>query len=80
MDFIIIILLEDNIGLLIRIIIILNRKNLKINYMNISKKKYKKFYINQYILNLECKIEDLIKLKKTISNLIGVHNIFYKKI
>ncbi|WP_185877950.1 acetolactate synthase [Blattabacterium cuenoti] len=78
-DFSIKILIEDNIGLLIRILILLNKRNLKINYMNVSKKKYKKYNLNQCILHLKCEKKQLIKLKKIINKLIGVYSIFYNE-
>ncbi|WP_185877432.1 acetolactate synthase [Blattabacterium cuenoti] len=66
-----IILVEDEIRLLTRIIILLSRRNLKINYINVSTKNESN-YTNQYILDVECSLNKLIKIKKIIKKIIGI--------
>ncbi|WP_185865084.1 acetolactate synthase [Blattabacterium cuenoti] len=70
---------ENEIRLLNRILILISRRNLKINYINVSKKKFEN-NINEYLLDLECKKNQLIKLNKLINQLIGIsHTYYYKK-
>ncbi|WP_185868564.1 acetolactate synthase [Blattabacterium cuenoti] len=69
---------ENDNRLLSRILIILNRKNLKILYihgdMNIKNNLKNE---HQYIIDLECFKEQLIQIKKLIEKLIGIICISY---
>ncbi|WP_185872289.1 acetolactate synthase [Blattabacterium cuenoti] len=81
-QFRIIILGEKETRLLSRILIILNRKNLKTNHINVSSNENKNTGIIQfqYVLDLECQEEQLIKIKKLIEKLIGIIHVYYSKI
>ncbi|WP_185876906.1 acetolactate synthase [Blattabacterium cuenoti] len=81
-QFRIIILGEKETRLLSRILIILNRINLKINHINVSRNESKNIenIQFQYILDLECREEQLIKIKKLIEKLIGIIHVYYSKI
>ncbi|WP_185864534.1 acetolactate synthase [Blattabacterium cuenoti] len=74
----IIILGEDDTRLLSRILIILNRRNLKTNHINVSIDRSKSHF--QHIIDLESKEKELIKVKKLIEKLIGVIHVYYYKI
>ncbi|WP_185850454.1 acetolactate synthase [Blattabacterium cuenoti] len=74
----IIILGENDTRLLSRILIILNRRNLKTNHINVYNDKNSSNF--QHLLDLESKEEELIKIKKLIDKLIGVIHVNYYKI
>jgi len=74
----IIILGENDTRLLSRILIILNRRNLKTSHINVFNDKNSSNF--QHFLDLESKEEELIKVKKLIDKLIGVIHVFYYKI
>ncbi|WP_238784459.1 acetolactate synthase [Blattabacterium cuenoti] len=86
-----IILGENQIRLLSRMLVILNRKNLKISHINVSNHITKKNNgvnnnesidnnTHQYVIDLECNEEQLIKVTKSIEKLIGIiHVYFFKK-
>ncbi|WP_185862206.1 acetolactate synthase [Blattabacterium cuenoti] len=80
-QFRIIILGEKETRLLSRILVILNRRNLKTCHINVSNNnKNETIGHIQYILDLECKEEQLIKVKKLIEKLIGIIHVYYSKI
>ncbi|ACX83720.1 acetolactate synthase small subunit [Blattabacterium sp. (Periplaneta americana) str. BPLAN] len=81
-QFRIIILVENQIRLLSRILVILNRRNLKINHINVSHNENDPIDMDnvQYILDLECHEEQLIKLTKLIEKLIGIIHVYSFKI
>ncbi|WP_185882997.1 acetolactate synthase [Blattabacterium cuenoti] len=68
---------ENNIRLLSRILIIVNRKNLKINYINMEKYEIIQNKCNRYILDLECKKTEIIQLKKLTEKLIGIIDVSF---
>ncbi|WP_185851647.1 acetolactate synthase [Blattabacterium cuenoti] len=77
-QFRIIILGENQTRLLSRILILLNRKNLKMTHINVS--NHHNINNAQSILDLECNEEQLIKVTKSIEKLIGIiHVCFFKK-
>ncbi|WP_185861345.1 ACT domain-containing protein [Blattabacterium cuenoti] len=76
----IIILGEKEIRLLSRILIILNRRNLKTNHINVSNNENGTISNIQYIIDLECKEEQLFKIKKLIEKLIGIIHVYYSKL
>ncbi|ACY40555.1 hypothetical protein BLBBGE_555 [Blattabacterium sp. (Blattella germanica) str. Bge] len=81
-QFRIIILGERETRLLSRILIILNRRNLKTNHINVSSNENETIgkVQFQYVLDLECQEEQLIKVKKLIEKLIGIIHVYYSKI
>ncbi|WP_185858030.1 acetolactate synthase [Blattabacterium cuenoti] len=76
-QFRIIILGEKEIRLLSRILIILNRRNLKTSHINVSNNNEN---INNIHIDLECKEEQLFKIKKFIEKLIGIIHVYYYKL
>ncbi|WP_185869116.1 acetolactate synthase [Blattabacterium cuenoti] len=78
----IVILGEKETRLLSRILILLNRRNLRINHINVSfnEKKIIENAYCQYIINLECQEKQLIKVKKLVEKLIGIVHVYYSKI
>ncbi|WP_185859390.1 acetolactate synthase [Blattabacterium cuenoti] len=79
-QFRVIILGERETRLLSRILIILNRRNLKTNHINVSNNENETIGNVQYVLDLECKEEQLIKVKKLIEKLIGIIHVYYFRI
>ncbi|WP_185852223.1 acetolactate synthase [Blattabacterium cuenoti] len=80
-QFRIIILGEKETRLLSRILILLNRRNLKTNHINVSSNNENKTISNlQYVIDLECKEEQLFKIKKLIEKLIGIIHVYYYKL
>lgn len=82
-QFRIIILVENQIRLLSRILVLLNRRNLKINHINVSNNNGNGSLDMdnvQYIIDLECHEEQLIKLTKLIEKLIGIIHVYSFKI
>ncbi|WP_185866659.1 acetolactate synthase [Blattabacterium cuenoti] len=81
-QFRIIIVVENQIRLLSRILVLLNRRNLKINHINVSNHENETIDMDnvQYIIDLECHEEQLIKLTKLIEKLIGIIHIYSFKI
>ncbi|QIK16884.1 acetolactate synthase [Blattabacterium sp. DPU] len=80
-QFRIIILGEKDTRLLSRILIILNRKNIKTNHINVSNHNDNKTISNiRYILDLEEPEEQLLKIKKLIEKLIGIIHVYYYKL
>lgn len=80
-QFRIIILGEKETRLLSRILIILNRRNMKTNHINVSSNNKNETINNvQYVLDLECKEEQLFKIKKFIEKLIGIIHVYYYKL
>ncbi|WP_185873917.1 ACT domain-containing protein [Blattabacterium cuenoti] len=78
-QFRIIILGENQIRLLSRILIIFNRKNIKINYINFSNYENETIDNFKYIIDLECFEEQLMKITKLIEKLIGIINVYFSK-
>ncbi|WP_341653011.1 acetolactate synthase [Blattabacterium cuenoti] len=78
----IIILGEKETRLLSRIILIFNRKNIKTNHMNVSSKNENEPISNiiQYVIDLKCQKEQLLKIKKSIEKLIGIIHVYYYKL
>ncbi|WP_185866090.1 acetolactate synthase [Blattabacterium cuenoti] len=78
----VIILGERETRLLSRILIILNRRNLKTNHINVNVSSNENETIGnvQYVLDLECKEEQLIKVKKLIEKSIGIIHVYYSRI
>ncbi|AFJ90540.1 acetolactate synthase [Blattabacterium sp. (Blaberus giganteus)] len=69
---------EKETRLLSRILIILNRRNLKTNHINVSNHNENETINNvQYIVDLECKEEQLFKITKLIEKLIGIIHVYY---
>ncbi|WP_185869686.1 acetolactate synthase [Blattabacterium cuenoti] len=80
-QFRIIILGENETRLLSRILILLNRRNFKTNHINVSNNIVNGTIGNcQYVLDLECNEDQLIKVKKLIEKLIGIIHVYYSKI
>ncbi|WP_185860791.1 acetolactate synthase [Blattabacterium cuenoti] len=80
-QFRIIILGEKETRLLSRILILFNRRNMKPNHINVSSNN-KNETINhvQSVIDLECKEEQLFKIKKLIEKLIGIIHVYYYKL
>ncbi|WP_185849303.1 acetolactate synthase [Blattabacterium cuenoti] len=80
-QFRIIILGEKETRLLSRILIILNRRNLKTNHIHVSSNNENETMSNiQYIVDIECQEEQLFKIKKLIEKLIGIIHVYYSKL
>ncbi|WP_341659027.1 acetolactate synthase [Blattabacterium cuenoti] len=80
-QFRIIILGEKETRLLSRILLIFNRKNIKTDHMNVSSKNEDEAISNiQYVIDLKCKEEQLLKIKKLIEKLIGIIHVYYYKL
>ncbi|WP_185867217.1 acetolactate synthase [Blattabacterium cuenoti] len=80
-QFRIIILGEKETRLLSRILIILNRRNIKTNHINVSSNNDNEAINNvQYVLDLECKEDELFKIKKLIEKLVGIIHVYYSKL
>ncbi|WP_185858598.1 acetolactate synthase [Blattabacterium cuenoti] len=80
-QFRIIILGEKETRLLSRILVILNRRNLKTHHINVSNNNKNESIVHfQYVLDLECKEEQLVKVKKLIEKLIGIIHVYCSKI
>ncbi|WP_185857395.1 acetolactate synthase [Blattabacterium cuenoti] len=82
-QFRIIILGEKETRLLSRILILLNRRNLKTNHINVnvsSNNKNETIRNVQYLIDLECKEEQLFKIKKLIEKLIGIIHVYYYRL
>ncbi|WP_185851063.1 acetolactate synthase [Blattabacterium cuenoti] len=77
-QFRIIILGENEIRLLSKILILLNRKNLKINYVSAS--SHDSMENSKYVIDLECIDYKLIQLKKLIEKLIGITHVYFYNI
>ncbi|WP_185853411.1 acetolactate synthase [Blattabacterium cuenoti] len=77
-QFRVIILGERETRLLSRILILLNRRNLKTNHINVSSNET--IGNVQYVLDLECQEEQLIKVKKLIEKLIGIIHVYSSRI
>ncbi|WP_185871718.1 acetolactate synthase [Blattabacterium cuenoti] len=65
-----------------RILIILNRRNLKTNHINVSSHDDSETLndVQQYIIDLECNNGQLFKIKKLIEKLIGIIHVYYYKL
>lgn len=75
-DFIIMILGNDFSRLLNRILIIFNRRNLKIISINVT-------YINKnsnYFINFKCYDSQIVQIVQQIKKLIGVSQVIYKNV
>ncbi|WP_238784866.1 ACT domain-containing protein [Blattabacterium cuenoti] len=80
-QFRIIILGEKETRLLSRILLIFNRKNIKTDHINVSSKNEDEPISNiQYVIDLKCQEEQLLKIKKSIEKLIGVIHVYYYKL
>ncbi|WP_244270734.1 acetolactate synthase [Blattabacterium cuenoti] len=80
-QFRIIILGEKETRLLSRILIIFNRKNIKTDHINVSSKNEDDPVSNiQYVIDLKCPEEQLLKIKKSIEKLIGIIHVYYYKL
>ncbi|WP_231840112.1 acetolactate synthase [Blattabacterium cuenoti] len=81
-QFRIIILGEKETRLLSRILLIFNRKNIKTDHINVSSKKNEDDPISniQYVIDLKCPEEQLLKIKKSIEKLIGIIHVYYYKL
>ncbi|WP_341658614.1 acetolactate synthase [Blattabacterium cuenoti] len=80
-QFRIIILGEKETRLLSRILLIFNRKNIKTDHINVSSKNEDEPISNiQYVIDLKCQEEQLLKIKKLIEKLIGIIHVYYYKL
>ncbi|WP_341652802.1 acetolactate synthase [Blattabacterium cuenoti] len=80
-QFRIIILGEKETRLLSRILLIFNRINIKTDHINVSSKNEDESISNiQYVIDLKCKEEQLLKIKKSIEKLIGIIHVYYYKL
>ncbi|WP_341665709.1 acetolactate synthase [Blattabacterium cuenoti] len=81
-QFRIIILGEKETRLLSRILLIFNRINIKTDHMNVVYSKNENETISniQYVIDLKCKEEQLLKIKKSIEKLIGIIHVYDYKL
>ncbi|WP_185882480.1 acetolactate synthase [Blattabacterium cuenoti] len=77
-DFRIIIFGHNENRLLIRILIILEKRNLKLTYIQVSYKDDNKHIGQSIIIDIKCLEEQLIKIIKLIKNLIGIIHVDIK--
>ncbi|WP_341655840.1 acetolactate synthase [Blattabacterium cuenoti] len=77
-QFRIIILGEKETRLLSRILIRFNRINIKTDHINVVSSKNENETISniQYVIDLKCKKEQLLKIKKSIEKLIGIIHVY----
>ncbi|WP_185870575.1 acetolactate synthase [Blattabacterium cuenoti] len=77
---------ENQTRLLSRILLLFNRRNLKMTQINVSNSNYHESIIDnnaaasRYVIDLKCHEGQLIKVTKSIEKLIGIiHVYFFKK-